>query len=63
MSDLLFLRLFSPKLFRGIRFYFALWFWLFMFAMCLGLVVEVFRPHNESKPAPTSTPEYMRRAR
>ena len=55
MSDLLLLRLLSPKLFRGVRFYLVVWFWLFVVVMLLGFAVEVFRPHDAPKPAPATT--------
>lgn len=63
MSDLLIFRLLAPKAFRGIRFYFALWFWVFMFVMCLGLVIEMLRPAVGHGPTPANSQEHSRRTR
>jgi hypothetical protein len=41
LSDLLLLRAVSPRAFRGIRWFAALLFWLFLVVMGLGFLIEL----------------------
>jgi hypothetical protein len=52
-EDLLLLRLLAPKVFRGVRFYFWLMFWLMFLVFVSGLFVAIFAPERYQEPQRT----------
>ena len=49
-EDLFLLRLLAPKVFRGVRFYFWMMFWLTVIVCLLGVVAGLLAPDREGRP-------------
>ena len=52
-EDLFLLRLLAPKVFRGVRFYFWMMFWLMFLVFVSGLFVAIFAPDRYREPKRT----------
>lgn len=49
-EDLLLLRLLAPRVFRGVRFYFWMMFWLTVMVCLLGVVAGLLAPDRDGQP-------------